>query len=46
MKIRPVTTELLHAGGQADRHDKANRSFPQFLATRLKIIFLNFSAVL
>ena len=29
-KIRPVGAELFHAGGQTDRHDKANSSFSQF----------------
>ena len=30
MKIRPVRAELLHAGGQKDRHDEANSRFSQF----------------
>jgi hypothetical protein len=29
MKIRPVGTELLHADRETDRHDEANRRFPQ-----------------
>jgi hypothetical protein len=27
MKIRPVGAELLHVGGQNDRHDEANNRF-------------------
>jgi len=29
MKIRPVGTELFHAGGQTARHDEANSRFSQ-----------------
>jgi len=29
MNIRPVGDGLLHAGGQTDRHDEANRRFSQ-----------------
>jgi hypothetical protein len=30
MNIRPVVAELLHSGGQKDRHDKANSHYSQF----------------
>jgi len=30
MKIRPVGTELFHAGGRTDRHDESNSRFLQF----------------
>jgi len=30
MKLRAVRTELLHADGRTDRHDKANSNLSQF----------------
>jgi len=30
MKIRPMVTDLFHAGRQTDRHDEANSRFSQF----------------
>jgi len=30
VKIRPVETELFHAGGRTDRHDVAIGGFSQF----------------
>jgi len=30
MKIRPSVAQLLHGGGQMDRHDEASSGFSQF----------------
>ena len=35
MKIRPTGTELFHADGKKDRHDKANNRFSQISEKRL-----------
>ena len=36
MKVRQVGTELLHADGRTDRHDKANSLFSQFFVGAYK----------
>ena len=46
MKIRPVATELFHAGGQTARHDEANSRFSQFCERAYKVYTWPYSALL